>query len=282
MRKHDQPAGRPGVNTAKSSSTKTFTLIELLVVIAMIGILMSLLLPALKQARDRAQEMACASNLRQLGIAVIGYTVDFHDFLPQPSQDADIPDASARGTALWFNALDCYLGEERLSYSSASAANRNYTQSKQCALWKGFPDKIISGSFNARQSSRTIKMNAFLGDIGDDLADNPTDVKFFQVTCVKKPTQTVVFFDGRAWDTPSATTGNVDTAGTSSFHGEEVYVGIRHPQNSVNVTFVDGHVENVSQAVRVTDTGYLGWYKATAGEQCLNWFRLGRGGVYDN
>lgn len=67
--------------SARHRSAPAFTLIELLVVVALIALLISILLPALGQARELARGTVCKANLQQVGVLVNAYTVDNEDRL---------------------------------------------------------------------------------------------------------------------------------------------------------------------------------------------------------
>ena len=64
--------------------SRGFTLIELLVVIAIIAILAAILFPVFSRAREKARQTSCASNMKQLGLAVMMYAQDYDETLPIP------------------------------------------------------------------------------------------------------------------------------------------------------------------------------------------------------
>src|SRR5215210_3451156 len=80
-----------------------FTLIELLVVIAIIAILAAILFPVFAQAREKARQTTCSSNVKNLGLAIMMYVQDYDDTYP--------PLWYAQGDGHWPNTVRPYIGQ---------------------------------------------------------------------------------------------------------------------------------------------------------------------------
>jgi prepilin-type N-terminal cleavage/methylation domain-containing protein/prepilin-type processing-associated H-X9-DG protein len=131
------PSGNP--DRRFSNSSRAFTLVELLVVIGVIAVLVGILLPALNKARRQANTVQCASNMRQIAMAVLNYCNDNRGHLIPAMIDASGGTANPKGGTTigsypdgWFWAAELvhqhYLSAPVLfTPSTAAVVNNNGT-----------------------------------------------------------------------------------------------------------------------------------------------------------
>jgi prepilin-type N-terminal cleavage/methylation domain-containing protein len=131
-----------------SRNGKGFTLVELLVVIGIIALLISMLLPALGKAREAANRVSCASDLRQIGQAMYQYATDNKGNFPR---------------GVWWGAIG---PSPDLNYPSTGAPN---TGDHTFEGLRAFTDPIATDPFN-QSSGYSAVGNGTIPILGDDVA----------------------------------------------------------------------------------------------------------------
>lgn len=215
----------------------SFTLIELLIVIAILAILSSLLLPALKAAREKGYSARCTGNLKQQGLAVQQYAGEMDDWMPVSSSEA-----TSAVHYYWRYAIAPYLGIKYLS--GEISVNRNRLCGKTAVFWceKTILPNADAGSINPSSpySYGLAASDWAVRGWGKD----PTQRKRLNSIKGKSPSETVV-----TADTTDAEIGNVaQSIAWEPFarNSSEEWVGNRH-NNGANINWADGHVSWMSR-----------------------------------
>ncbi len=214
---------------------KHFTLIELLVVIAIIAILASMLLPALRQAREQAKKSDCASKLKQIGTGFMVYTDDFGGFLPVPNPELKANGSwdASKGNWAYVMERDNYIKGKKM-FLCENADNLNYygthlnITGTNLAAWQ-----YICYGYNVLHlgSSRYL-----------DLASGFHDSA--KLSQLQKPSITIMAAD--AWHEGTSRTSDT-LFDNSSGVTRDYKLHARH-MGTCNILHADGHVQNYPQA----------------------------------
>ncbi len=210
-----------------------FTLIELLVVVAIIAVLVAILLPALSTARQSAQAVICANNLRQLNMAHFKWIEDYRDYMICRCIPVNYTEGTGPGK---------YWG--------------GYTWSQTWVM-----RKYVDSDWG--RTGTLYNCPTFKSDISADIGNNPNygwnygglgwldDSTLFyhfkRYTKVSEPVQTIAFMDSY-------------TAKDFQFgyliHPTWYPLDLRHNQK-VNVAWVDGHVSAMGEGDLLNPSYYL-------------------------
>ena len=245
---------RPGSRRFKCRF-REFTLVELLVVIAVIAILAGMLLPALNSARAKAHAISCVSNMKQIGVAAIGYVQDNDGYwCPAAAHGPTYPNSSWNDDINYENNWLALLWP---SLKSGTFPTDN-APLKSPAICPGGEKDI----FYFQKKSRPITNLAWNGRVGYA----GSDYKPLRLSRNKYPTKTATLSDVKNIlenGTPCAGEDGIATGGTSNsrfYHDADSVkhcTSMRHPGGTDNILFVDGHVETKNIFRLIDDEEFL-------------------------
>ncbi len=189
---------------------KRFTILELLLVISVIVILASLLMPALRNAKEKAKQSFCAGNLKQLNVAFTLYYGEYSDWVPIH----EIVGMNYR----WYQMIYPYTGEKSEIFLCPAATGENQWRTVYpVSLWCSYGINYGTGSYQWGWQ---------------------------RIAQIKQPAATFLLADG--YGDPGSTPPGWHS-NDLGYNVASRLVGFRHLSHA-NVLFFDGHTESKNRS----------------------------------
>lgn len=202
---------------------KKFTLIEMLVVIAIIGILASMIMPALQNSIGQARQVQCATNLKNIGLAHMQYTDNHNGKFAYYSMNF------STSTTVWVSMIKQYAGVDgRTSYEQALSDSALLCPENDTPFEiKGWDPRTMLRDFNCISYA----YSTFLGGY-------PTQSPGWRIQQVKQPSKVLSTVDSSSWRFASYNSNPAYDLYQAT--GEDALISSRHNLGA-NGVFADGH-----------------------------------------
>lgn len=217
----------------KDPRRPAFTLVELLTVVAIVGVLAAILIPVVGKVRNKANETTCASNLRQLHMAIITMSNENNGVLP-PAQTT-VDDGNNQ---FWVNAVLDYVDypdSERFKAEFSCPSWEGNTAGTHWYLGYAYNENpaYLGDSSGIRNNAQSKARNYRVSSDGSGPKYRMSEITF--------PERRLMFIDSKAWH-------------INKNFSESVHPDLDRHGDSCNAVFFDGHVESMNslEAVRLS------------------------------